>query len=126
VQEISRLGQLSQQVHVDVDITRYQMNIISFIRMHRAVLSGASPTATKHLDQLMRCLAPLHGLDFVTPALVRLAAKKVYLHRIRITSPANERSVQWGSQLEVVEDMLEGIGPEEVIDDVIELVTAPV
>jgi MoxR-like ATPase len=102
------------------------MNMVSFIRMHRAVRSGASPTATKHFDQLMRCLAPLHGLDYVTPALVRLAAKKVYLHRIRIMSPENERSMQWGSQLEAVEEMLEGMGSEEVIEDVIELVTAPV
>lgn len=124
-QEISQLAQLSQQVQVDVDVLRYQMNIISFMRMHRAVAQGVTPAATKHFDKLMRCLAPIHKLDYVTPALVGLAARKVYLHRIRITAPENERSMQWGSQLEVVEAMLEHVGPDQVIQDVLNMVTAP-
>lgn len=102
------------------------MNIVSFLRMHRAVADGITPNATKHLDKLMRCLAPLHGLDFVTPALVGVAAKKVYLHRIRITTPENERSMQWGSKLEAVAAILEDMGPEEVVDDVLGMVTAPI
>ncbi|KND93907.1 hypothetical protein TOPH_01500 [Tolypocladium ophioglossoides CBS 100239] len=123
--EISQLALLSQQVQVDVDVVRYQMNIVSFLRMHRAVAQGITPAATKHFDKLMRCLAPLHKLDYVTPALVGLAARKVYLHRIRITAPEKERSMQWGSKLEAVEAILEDVGPEEVIEDVLEMVTAP-
>lgn len=101
------------------------MNIVSFLRMHRAVIDGITPTATKHFEQLIRCLAPLHKLDFVTPALVGLAARKIYLHRIRITKPENERSMQWGSKLDAVEAVLEDVGPEDVIEDVLETVTAP-
>lgn len=82
--------------------------------------------ATKHFDQLMRNLAPLHKLTYVTPALVDLAAKKIYLHRIQITAPENERSIQWGSTLEAVSSLLEDIGPEEVIEETLEMVTAPV
>ncbi|EQL01564.1 hypothetical protein OCS_02726 [Ophiocordyceps sinensis CO18] len=123
--EISQLAQLSQQVQVDVDVIRYQMNIVSFLRMHRAVAQGGPPPATNHFDKLMRCLAPMHKLDYVTPALVGLAARKVYLHRIRITAPENERSLQWGSRLGAVEAMLEHIGPEQVIQDVLHMVTAP-
>ncbi|KAK0638680.1 hypothetical protein B0T16DRAFT_359704 [Cercophora newfieldiana] len=123
--EIALLAQLSRQVRVDVDVTRYQMNIISFLRTHRAVGSGTTPTATKHFEQLMRSLAPLHGLDYVTPSLVGLAAKKVYLHRIKMVAPEKERSMQWGSELAAVEPILEGLGPEDVIDDVLGLVEAP-
>ncbi|KAL7823893.1 hypothetical protein V8C26DRAFT_384191 [Trichoderma gracile] len=123
--EISHLAKLSQEVQIDVDILRYQMNIVSFLRMHRAVAGGISPAATKHLHQLVKSLAPLHKLDFVTPALVGLAVRKVYLHRIRITEPEKERSMQWGSQLEAVEALLEDVGPEEVIEEVLEMVTAP-
>lgn len=111
---------------MDIEVTRYQMNIVSFLRMHRAVAGGISPTATKHFDQLMRCLAALHRLDFVTPALVSLAARKVYLHRIQLAPPEKERSMQWGSKLEAVEALLEDIGPEDVIEDVLGMVTAPV
>ncbi len=124
-QEIGHLAQLSQQVQADIDVIRYQMNVVSFLRMHRAVDHGITPAATKHFDKLMRCVAPLHKLDYVTPALVGLAARKVYLHRIRITSPAKERSMQWGSKLEAVQSILDGVGPEEVIEEVLEMVTAP-
>ncbi|KAL1878068.1 hypothetical protein VTK73DRAFT_8119 [Phialemonium thermophilum] len=124
--EISTLAHLAEQVRVDVDVLRYQMNIVSFLRMHRAVAGGVTPTATKHFERLARSLAPLHGLDFVTPALVALAARKVYLHRILLTAPEKERSMQWGSDLAAIEAVLEGVGPEEVIEDVLEAVTVPV
>ncbi|KAM0434113.1 hypothetical protein ACHAPT_004058 [Fusarium lateritium] len=123
--EISHLGTLSKEAQVDIEVTRYQMNIVSFLRMHRAVAGGISPTATKHFGQLMRCLAALHRLDFVTPALVGLAAHKIYLHRIQLTLPEKERSMQWGSKVEAVEALLEDIGPEDVIEDVLGMVTAP-
>lgn len=101
------------------------MNIVSFLRMHRAVASGVTPSATNHLTQVVRCLAPLHKLDFVTTALVGVAAKKVYLHRIRIVAPDQERSLQWGSRPEAVRAELDGVGPEGVIEDVLETVPAP-
>ncbi|KAJ4415869.1 hypothetical protein N0V85_002519 [Neurospora sp. IMI 360204] len=124
--EIAHLAHLSLSVCVDIDVRRYQMNIIAFLRMHRAVSGGVTPQATKHFEQLMRSLAPLHGLDFVTPALVGLAAKKVYLHRIEIVAqPERERSMQWGSELAAVEAMLDGVGPEEVIEDVLGMVAVP-
>lgn len=123
--EIGRLAKASEGVRLDVDVVRYQMNIISFLRMHRGVADGITPAATKHLEHLSRCLAPIHKVDFVTPALVGLAARKVYLHRIRITPPGQERSMQWGSKLEAVEAVLDGVGPEEVIEDVLGMVSAP-
>lgn len=123
--DISHLAQLSQQVRVDVDVARYQMNVISFLRMHRAVGGGVGPTATKHLELLSRSLAPLHGLDYVTPSLVQLAARKVYLHRIDMVDPERERSMQWGSELAAVEAVLEGVCPEDVIEDVLGMVTVP-
>lgn len=116
----------SQQVDVEVDVIRYQMNIVSFLRMHRAVSGGISPVATKHFLQLSRSLAVLHGLDFVTPSLVRLAVRKAYLHRIQITEPYRERSMQWGSELRAVESLLQGMGPEQVMQDVLQQVTAPI
>ncbi|KAK3378412.1 hypothetical protein B0H63DRAFT_246872 [Podospora didyma] len=124
--DIAFLAQLGQQVHVDIDVTRYQLNIISFLRMHRAVAGGVSPTATKHFTQLMQHLAPLHGLDYATPSLVALAAKKVYLHRMRmVDDPEKERSMQWGSERAAVETLLAGIGPEDVIEDVLDMVAMP-
>ena len=66
-----------------------------------------------------RCLAPLHGLSYATPSLIALAARKIYLHRIHIVKPEKERSMQWGSDLDAVRELLEDVGPEEVIRNVL-------
>ncbi|KAK4163545.1 hypothetical protein QBC43DRAFT_319277 [Cladorrhinum sp. PSN259] len=124
--DISLLAQLATETHLSVDVLRYQMNIVSFLRMHRAVMGGVSPQATKHFENLAKSLAPLHGLEYVTPSLIALAAKKAYLHRLRIVDkPEKERSVQWGSDVAAIEVLLEGIGPEDVIEDVLGMVAVP-
>jgi MoxR-like ATPase len=102
-----------------VEVKQYQQNIISFLRLHRAVAGGISAPATKHFDKLTRCLAPLHDLSYATPSLVDLAARKIYLHRVQIVKAEKERSMQWGSDLDAVATLLEGIGAEDVIEDVL-------
>lgn len=142
--DIDRLATLSKTVRVDMEVLRYQLNVVAFLRMHRAVavmgptmsgLSCVSPRATKHLEKLARCLAPLHRLDYISPALVALATRKTYLHRIRTVpvghsgsrqATVHERSMQWGSEKVAVEAILERISPEEVIDDVLGSVVPPV
>jgi len=75
--------------------------------------------------QVDRCLAPLHGIDYLTPSIVALAAKKVYRHRIIVASAENDRSLQYGSNPTVVSRLLMGVSPETIIDDVIGEVEAP-
>ena len=62
----------------------------------------------------------------MTPSLVALAAKKIYRHRIKIASPEKERSMQYGSDIEAVREMLEGLTTEAVIETVLETVVCPV
>ena len=151
--DIATLALAACEVAVDVDVLRYAMNVVSFLRLHRAVsVSGAglgtggpgvtgsvTPTSTRHLEHLIRGLAALHGLDYAPPALVGLAARKVYLHRVRVIAALGpegpdssgefpverERSMQWGSDRAAVEALLAGVGPTEVLDDVLGMVDAP-
>jgi hypothetical protein len=126
--EISHLSHLTQTTYTSTPILRYQANLIAFLRTHRAVAPGSvTPTATRHLEQLCKALAPLHGLGYVTPALVALALRKVYLHRICVvTDPARERSVQWGSDKGLVgEVVLAGVGAGEVVEEVLGSVGVP-
>lgn len=76
---------------------------------------------------LIRCryLAPLHGLDFVTPSLIALAVKKVFPHRVTIASPDRERSMQFGSDITAVKQSLEGLTPELAIEAVLAKVDCP-
>ncbi|KAI1452145.1 hypothetical protein F4805DRAFT_448596 [Annulohypoxylon moriforme] len=126
--DIASLALHARNVNLSIEVLRYLMNIVSFLRMHRAVApggGGVTPQATKHFEALAKSLAALHGLDYVTPALVGLAAKKAYAHRIRITTVGEERSLQWGSERGAVEALLEGVDAEFVIEDVLGMVEAP-
>jgi hypothetical protein len=64
-------------------------------------------------------------MDYVTPSLVALAAKKIYRHRIHIAPPEKERSMQYGSDLNTVQELLDGVTSETVIEAVLNSVECP-
>lgn len=70
-------------------------------------------------------LAPLHDIEYVSPSLVALAARKIYPHRIVVTTPENERSMQWGSSIDAVKAVLEGVTVEDVVEEVLQSVEVP-
>ncbi|KAI9878614.1 MAG: hypothetical protein M1830_000381 [Pleopsidium flavum] len=123
--DLNTLVSRSQAVTITAEVKRYLQNVVIFLRLHRAVNGGISAWATKHFDLLVKCLATLHSLNHVTPSLVALAARKIYPHRISITTPENERSMQYGSELAAVTAMLEGVTPEVIIDEVLAAVEVP-
>ena len=126
----------------NAEIRAYQHNIITFLRLHRAVGSGVSPKATQHLNilvkygvpiaaypsssDLYRYLAVIHGQKYVSPSLIALAVRKIYPHRITIVRPETERSLQYGSDLEAVSALLEGYSPSRVIEEVLASVDTPI
>ncbi|KAF2004323.1 hypothetical protein P154DRAFT_572363 [Amniculicola lignicola CBS 123094] len=124
-EELSVLSTLTAETRINTEVRAYLHNIVVFMRLHRAVAGGISALATRHLDILSHTLAPLHGLSYISPSLVALAARKIFPHRIIITSPENERSMQWGSSLDAVKAVLDGVTPEDVIEEVLQSVEVP-
>lgn len=122
---IERLRDMGDSATMTSEIRRYLQNIVVFLRLERGVAGGVSPYATLQFEALAKYLAPLHALTFVTPSLIALAAKKIYPHRILMASPEKERSMQYGSDLEAVKEMLTGVSPETVIEAVLETVDCP-
>lgn len=57
--------------------------------------------------------------------MVALAARKVYPHRIVITAPENERSLQWGSSLEAIKAVLDGVTSDDIVEEVLQSVEVP-
>jgi hypothetical protein len=112
-------------IEIIAEIAQYMHNIEVFLRNSRFIKSGVTGAATRHLRKLSRALAPLHGLDFIPPSLVALAARKVYTHRLVLATSANEKSLLWGSDPEAVEEMLRGVTVQDVIEEVLVNVEAP-
>ncbi|CAN9218046.1 unnamed protein product [Alternaria alternata] len=124
-EDLVSLTKQVSEVKISSEVRAYLHNIIVFMRLHRAVAGGISALATRHFNTLAHALAPLHGLEYISPSMVALAARKIYPHRIVITAPENERSMQWGSSLEAVKAVLEGVTVEDVIEEVLESVEVP-
>ncbi|KAH0602665.1 uncharacterized protein H6S33_008315 [Morchella sextelata] len=104
------LKAMAEDVTVSIEIKRHIIDIVVFIRNHRAVAGGVSARATKDFELLVRCLSPLHGLDFATPSL----------------KPEGEKSSLWGSKAEAIEAYLKHIDVEGVLDEVATSVRVPV
>lgn len=124
-EDVAKLTEMTSEVKISSEVRAYLHNIVVFMRLHRAVAGGISAMATRHFNTLAHALAPLHGLDYISPSMVALAARKIYPHRIVVTRPENERSMQWGSSLEAVKAVLEGVTVEDVIEEVLESVEVP-
>ncbi|OAL37102.1 hypothetical protein AYO20_03579 [Fonsecaea nubica] len=122
---IEQLRAHGQTATITPEIRRYLQDIVAFLRMERGVDGGVSPYATTLFLALAKYLAPLHGIDYVTPSLVALAAKKIYPHRIIMATPARERSTQYGTDLASARYLLEDLDPDKVIQNVLDAVECP-
>ena len=112
-------------VNMSTEVVRYVQNLVIFLRKHRAVASGVSPEASKAFEHLIRCLAPLHDMTYVTPSLVALAFPKMFRHRLVLVAPEDDWSLQYGGDIRAVESYLKGLTPDTILQDVLKTVEVP-
>nr|POF18681.1 hypothetical protein CFP56_62189 [Quercus suber] len=124
-EDIKALREQASQVFLDAEVAQYLHQIVVFARMNRFIKGGVTATSTRNLRSLAQALAPLHGLDYVPPSLIALAARKVYAHRLILATAQTERSLQWGSDPVAVQQVLEGVSVQDAIDDVLASIETP-
>jgi len=125
ISDIAILREQAHKARMTGEVASYLHNIVLFMRTSRYVTSGVTATATKQLRTLSSALAPLHGLEYVPPSLVVLAARKVYPHRLVLATSSTEKSLQWGSDPSAVARLLENATIESVIEDVLASFESP-
>ncbi|CDM31033.1 hypothetical protein DTO013E5_327 [Penicillium roqueforti] len=118
---VGQLRETSASVSTSAEVVRYIQDIVVFLRLSRAVAGGVSANANIHFSRFAQLLAPLHGIDYLTPSIVALAARKVFRHRIIVTPPGEDRSLQYGSNLRAVADILVDVTPDSILDGVLAL-----
>ncbi|CAK3795977.1 unnamed protein product [Lecanosticta acicola] len=123
--DIKLLKQLTDEVLLSAEIAQYLHNVVVFMRNSRYIKSGVTATATRQLRIISRALAPLHGMNYVPPSLVALAARKIYPHRLVLATAENEKSLLWGSDPEAIKQLLDGVTVEDVIEEVLASLEAP-
>ena len=113
-QQIFAARQALLGLHMAEPVERYIVALVMATRQPapdqaRWIEFGASPRATIALDTCSRALAWLSGRDFVTPADVQAVAHDVLRHRLILTFEADAQ----------------GIGTDQVIDELISTIPVP-
>ena len=105
-----RLQALAENdIYIDRSILEYIARIIRATRENNLVEIGASPRGGLSLLKVSRCLALINGRDYVIPDDVKMVVEDVLSHRIIL----------------IVEEMMEGTRPEQVILEGMQDIPAP-
>ncbi|UII31294.1 MoxR family ATPase [Fulvivirga ulvae] len=107
--DIKEAGALIEKVHIKDEILDYIAEIVHDTRNNGDLFLGASPRASLALMRASKAVAAISARDFVIPDDVKFVSKAVLNHRI-ILNPDRE---------------LEGVEPEDVIDEIIKKVEVP-
>lgn len=95
--------------HVEPKLIEFVAKITHESRTNKALFLGASPRASLAVVNVAKAIAAINGRDFITPDDIVKIAPAVLRHRIMLT-PEKE---------------MEGIGPDEVINQIIQKIEVP-
>lgn len=107
--DIIELRKVAEEIHVEEDMLKYIAAITNATRNNGSLYLGASPRASIALLKAARAFAALQNRDFVSPEDIRFLAAPVLAHRV-ILSPEQE---------------MEGISPEELIQQMVRSIEVP-
>ena len=107
--DLAALRQQVRQQRVEANILEYIAKLVGQTRAHKSLYLGASPRASLALLNGAKALAALRGRDFVTPEDVQFLAPSVLRHRIMLT-PERE---------------MEGVTPDEVVQQIMQTIEVP-
>ncbi|KAI9143036.1 hypothetical protein BKA69DRAFT_1037171 [Paraphysoderma sedebokerense] len=79
---LDELSKRAEQIYIHHDVQRYMRDIITAVRAHPLVHSGASPRFTTDLEIAVKTLSLLYQRSYVTPDTVTILLEKVLSHRI--------------------------------------------
>ena len=87
-EEIIKLKQLAQEVHVEQSVRRYLLDIIRQTRSNAEIELGASPRASLAIYRATQALALIRGRDYVIPDDLKRLAIPVIVHRLIASTEA--------------------------------------
>jgi hypothetical protein len=113
------------QVTIVPEIKRYIYDIVIHVRCHRCVSTGFPTRSITDLELLSQCLCVLFDREYVIPTVVKLACRKLIPFKIRMVAPDLEPTLQYGSDADLVKELLRRMTPKLVLEDVLRKVSPP-
>jgi MoxR-like ATPase len=109
VQDISRIQGLIEKIIIEDNLLQYIANLTFKTRNHGKIYLGGSPRASLSMLKASKAVSAIRGRDFVTPEDIQFVAPHVLNHRLILTPEAE----------------MEGVQPEEVIAEIIQMIEVP-
>jgi MoxR-like ATPase len=109
VQDISRIQGLIEKIIIEDNLLQYIADLTFKTRNHGKIYLGGSPRASLSMLKASKAVAAIRGRDFVTPEDIQFVAPHVLNHRLILTPEAE----------------MEGVRPEEVIAEIIQMIEVP-
>lgn len=106
VAESSHITEIQKEVrdvHMDVSLNNFIVEIVSQTRIHPDVSLGASPRGSLALYRASQAYAYYHGRDYVTPDDIKKMAYPVLMHRIILKQEARLKKI---TSFDVLESIL--------------------
>ena len=107
--DLNEIQEIVQKVRVEDQLLRYIAQITDKTRNHAKLYLGGSPRASLSMLKAAKAFAAIRGRDFVIPDDVQFVAPHVLNHRLILTPEAE----------------MEGIGAEDIIEEIIAEVEVP-
>lgn len=108
-ERLLQLQKLAAQVALDDRVVTYALQIVRMTRQHQGIATGAGPRGGIALLRAARAKALIEGRHYVTPDDIIAVAAPVLRHRITLSA----------------DYQIEGVQPEQVIQQVVASVAAP-
>jgi MoxR-like ATPase len=108
-EELADMQKKISRIHVEKNTGEYIAKIIQQSRLHPSLYLGGSPRAALAVMMGAKAFAAMEGRDFITPEDIRRVCKPALIHRVMMT-PEKE---------------IEGVKPEQVIQDILTRVEVP-
>jgi len=122
---LSQIRAAIGQIMVVPELVRYIHDIVIFVRTHRLARMGLKPQAATDFETLTRTLCVLQGRKFATPTVIKQAARLSLPVHVRLISPEDEPSLQYGGDLDTAREWIKVWDGDVLIDSVLEQVQVP-
>ncbi len=109
VEDIHRIHSLIEKIIIEDNLLQYIANLTFKTRNHGKIYLGGSPRASLSMLKASKAVAAIRGRDFVTPEDIQFVAPHVLNHRLILTPEAE----------------MEGVKPEEIIAEIIQMIEVP-
>jgi MoxR-like ATPase len=107
--EIKKIQTAVENVVVENNLVKYIASITHKTRNHGKIYLGGSPRASLSIIRSSKAIAAIRGRDFVTPEDIQFVAVHVLNHRLILTPEAE----------------MEGVSPEDVVNEILKTLEVP-